>query len=78
VHAVTKGECPKDFKSGESWLIENSRTPGGMCTGAYESTAPAIRTFRYGGARPWDKDKGVTYVSCPDPEHFVIYEVRRL
>lgn len=39
---------------------------------------PAIRTLRLGGEHPWDEDKDVTHVSCPDPEHCVVYEVRRL
>ena len=78
VHSVTKGKCSQGFKAGDSWLIEDGRTPGGMCSGAYDSVVPAIRTLRYGGEYPWNEDKDVTYVSCPDPEHCVIYEVRRL
>ncbi len=78
VHAVTKNECPQGFKKGDSWLIEDGKTPGGMCAGAYNSVAPAVRLFRLGGEHPWDSDKDVTYVSCPDPERILIYEVRRL
>jgi len=78
VHSVTKGKCSQEFKVGDSWLIEDGKTPGGMCTGAYNSVGPAIRTFRLGGEHPWDEDKGVTYVSCPDPKHCLIYEVKRL
>ncbi len=78
VHAVTENTCPQGFKQGDSWLIEDGKTPGGMCAGAYNSVAPAIRIFRLGGEHPWDSDKDVTYVSCPDPERILIYEVRRL
>ena len=78
VHSVTKGQCPQGFKTGDSWLIENGKTPAGMCVGAYNSVAPAISTFSLGGELPWDEDKDVTYVSCPDPKHWVIYEVKRL
>jgi uncharacterized repeat protein (TIGR04076 family) len=78
VKSVTKGKCPQGFKVGDSWLIEDAKTPGGMCTGAYEVVGPTINLFRYGGEHPWDKDKDVTLVSCPDQEHWVIYEVRRL
>ncbi len=78
IHAVTKGKCPQGFKKGDSWLIPDGKTPGAMCAGAYNSIAPAIRTFRLGGEHPWDKDKDVTYVSCPDAEVMLIYEVRRL
>lgn len=78
IESITKGKCPQGFKVGDSWLIEDGKTPGGMCAGAYNSVAPAIRLFRLGGEHPWDSDKDVTHVSCPDPEHWVIYEVTRL
>ena len=75
---VTNGECSRGFKAGDSWLIEDGKTPGGMCSSAYHAVAPAIRTFRLGGEHPWDEDKDVTRISCPDLEHWVIYEVKRL
>lgn len=78
VHDVIKNKCAQGFKVGDSWLIADGKTPGGMCAGAYNSIAPAIRLFRLGGEQPWDKDKDVTYVSCPDPECILVYEVRRL
>ncbi len=77
VHSITQGKCPQGFKVGDSWLIPDGKTPGGMCAGAYNSVASAIRLFRLGGEQPWDKDKDVTYVSCPDPEVVLIYEVRK-
>ncbi|MFC2018510.1 TIGR04076 family protein [Chloroflexota bacterium] len=78
VHEVTKGDCPRGVKVGDSWLVKRGETPGGMCSSAYNAVAPAMRTFRFGGEHPWDVDKDVAYVSCPDPKHWVIYEVRRL
>lgn len=78
VKEVTKGECSQGFQAGDTWLIEDGKTPGGMCAGAYNSCASAIRVFRYGGEHSWNEDKDVTLVSCPDPEHWVIYEIRRL
>ncbi len=78
VHEVVRKKCPQGFKVGDSWLIEDGKTPGGMCSGAYNSIAPAVRTLRLGGEHPWDQDKDVTYVSCPDPKCILIYEVRRL
>ena len=75
---VTKGECSQGFKAGDTWLIDKSQTPAGMCAGAYNSCYAAIRGFRFGAEQPWDEDKDVTVVSCPDPEHWVLYEVRRI
>ena len=78
IESVIKGECPQGFKAGDSWIVEDGKTPGGMCAGAYNSVAPAIRLFRLGGEQPWDANKDTTHVSCPDPEHWVIYQVTRL
>jgi len=78
VESVLKGECPQGFKAGDSWLIEDGKTPGGMCASAYYAAYPAIRLFRLGGEHPWDENKDVTRVSCPDPERVLIMEVKRL
>ena len=78
VHEVPKDECPQGFEVGDSWLIEDGKTPGGMCGSAYNACYPAIWVFRTGGEHHWDKDKDVTYVSCPDPKRHLVYEVRRL
>ena len=78
VQSVTKGECGRGFKPGDSWLIENGETPPGMCGDAYISCAPAIRLFWLGGEHPWDTDKDTTYRSCPDAKHVVVYEIKRL
>jgi uncharacterized repeat protein (TIGR04076 family) len=75
---VIRKECPQGFKAGDSWLIEDGKTPAGMCAAAYNSISPAIRLFRLGGEHPWDKDKDVTYISCPDPESILVFEVKRL
>ena len=78
VKDILKGKCSQGHKVGETWLIEkDGKTPGGMCPGAYNSLAPSLRTFRFGGEHHFDQ-KDVTYISCPDPKHFVIFEVRRL
>jgi uncharacterized repeat protein (TIGR04076 family) len=78
VHSITKGKCPKGHKVGDSWLIEDDLTPGGMCMGAFNAVAGTIRLFLFGGEHPWDKDKDVAYRSCPDLKHWVIYEIKRL
>ena len=72
VHSVANG-CSLGFKEGDSWLITN-RTPGGMCLAAYATIYPHIRTLRHGGGG----DRDFSRVSCPDPKHCVVFEVRRL
>jgi uncharacterized repeat protein (TIGR04076 family) len=78
VHDIVKGKCSRGFKIGNSWLIKNAETPGGMCSDAYTSIYPAIRTFWLGGKQPWDTDSDITYRSCPDAEVIVIFEIKRL
>jgi len=77
IKEVVKGECSQGFKAGDSWTIKDAKTPGGMCASAYNAMAPAIRTLRYGGEFPWSEDKDVSLISCPDLQHWVVYEVRR-
>lgn len=72
-----EGECPQGLQVGQSWLIDG-KTPAGMCMAAYNSISPTLRLFRFGGEYPWDKDKDITYLSCPDPDNKIIYEIRRL
>ena len=83
VHSVSEGECPQGFKVGDSWtiksgLIAGGKTPGGMCVSAYQVVGPVIRDFRFGAEHPYDDDKDITYISCPDPNRRVIYEIRRI
>ena len=78
VHSVTKGSCGRGFKMGDSWLIESGETPQGLCGDAFTSIYPAVRALWLGGEQPWDKDKDVTYRSCPDAEVMVVYEIKRV
>ena len=77
VESTLKGNCGQGFKPGDSWLIEDGKTPGGMCASAYYAAYPAIRTLRMGGEHPWDKDKNITHVACPDSEVVLIMELKR-
>lgn len=78
VDEVLKDECPMEFKPGDNWLIEDGKTPGGMCASAFTVLSPTLRHFRLGGEHPWDEDKDVTFVSCPDPKCVLIYKLERL
>ncbi len=81
VNKVVKGKCPQGHVPGQTWLMEEKKTPGGMCTSAYCAIYPLIFMFRFGGVPNWleDKeDKDVQYLCCPDPERLVVFEIRRL
>ncbi|OGO20454.1 MAG: hypothetical protein A2144_00755 [Chloroflexi bacterium RBG_16_50_9] len=72
------GKCPQGFKVGDSWLIEDGKTPAGMCASAYHSLFQYMRVFRFGGAHPWEKEDGVAHIACPDAVQRLVHEVRRL
>ena len=79
IKEITKNECPYEFKVGDTWLIEDGKTPEKrMCSSAYETVLRWIRLLRYGGEFPPAEDKDVMLASCPDSNVQVIYEVRRL
>ncbi|MBI4332578.1 MAG: TIGR04076 family protein [Chloroflexi bacterium] len=82
VKEVTKGNCPLEMKPGDSWVYHRT-VPEGICLAAFSTLIPAIRTFGApGGKFSWpdgeeEKTESVR-LSCPDPRHWVIYEVSRL
>lgn len=72
-----QGTCSAGHRVGDSWTLE-SKTPEGLCTGAFNSLFGAYRVMRYGGVLPWCQDQDVAYVACPDAANPVVFEVRRL
>ncbi|MBI4332404.1 MAG: TIGR04076 family protein [Chloroflexi bacterium] len=87
VKAVTRGKCPLGMEPGDSWTYHR-HVPEGICLTAFCTLAPAIRTLSSLGDLCSYLDGGVAEgeevesdqveLSCPDPGHGVIYEVRRV
>ncbi len=73
-----RGKCESGHKVGDSWLVDENKTPGGICMGAFNSIAPNLRVMRFGGEYPWATDKDATTVACPDAENPVVFEIRRV
>lgn len=71
-----KGKCTQGYKVGDSWLLDELKTPNGMCENAYHSLFQYIRAFRFGATHPWDKEKGIMSIACPDPARRLVYELR--
>ncbi len=78
VNSITKGKCSAGHKPGDTWLFKENKTPGGICLGAFNALIPALRTFHFGGEHHFDKERDVTYVSGPDRNVQVIWELKRL
>ena len=45
--------------------------------GAWHAIAPYLTTLRFGGNFPWEKEKGVVAIHCPDPKEITM-ELRRI
>ena len=74
---VIKGKCQGGFhQKGDSFIIDEF-TPAGMCIGAWDSISPYIMTLLYGGNFPWEKEKGVATIHCPDPKG-ITFELKRI
>ena len=73
------GKCPAGLKVGDTFEIDTNGQPVpiNFCGWAFVSLWPFITPLRYGGTLPWEKDPDKAYVSCPDPENTVIFEISR-
>jgi uncharacterized repeat protein (TIGR04076 family) len=72
-----KGLCGAGHKVGDKWII-GSTTPAGICSITYNVLYPNIRTFKFGGVLPWEKNPDVCTMACPDPDNPVVFELKRL
>ncbi|MEW6686554.1 MAG: TIGR04076 family protein [Candidatus Edwardsbacteria bacterium] len=72
-----KGECAAKHRVGDKFVID-ATTPKGMCASAYYAIFPAARVLRFGGVLPWEKNKGLAHIACPDPDNPVVFELRRI
>lgn len=74
---VKEGQCSGKFhRVGDVFTVDHT-TPGGMCMGAWSAIAPYLTTLRCGGDFPWEKQKGVATIHCPDPKGITL-ELRRV
>jgi uncharacterized repeat protein (TIGR04076 family) len=75
--SIRQGACSVGHQVGDEFLF-TEKTPGGLCTWAYNTMYPAVETLMYGGGFPWEDEPGTACVVCPDPEVPVVFELRRV
>jgi uncharacterized repeat protein (TIGR04076 family) len=63
--------------SGDVTLSPTGKT-GAVCPALYHAIYPNLRTLRFGGSLPWEKDPNTAQVACPDPINPVVVELRRI
>ena len=60
---------------GQKFEFDFERCPSDFCAAAFHSLWPHLRVVELGGRHPWDREAGVTYVSCPDPNKQVVFKI---
>jgi uncharacterized repeat protein (TIGR04076 family) len=73
---ITKGKCQGGYhKIGDKFIVDHL-TPT-MCLGAWNAIAPYVTTLLCDGNFPWEKEKGMGTIHCPDPKGITI-EIKRI
>jgi len=79
-----KGTCNAGHKVGQEFDLSKEFTLGSredgkaLCPSAFHAVFPSWRVLRFGGELPWEKDKDLAHVACPDPVNPVVMELRRI
>jgi uncharacterized repeat protein (TIGR04076 family) len=79
-----KGTCNAGHKVGQEFDLSKEFTLGyredgkALCPSAFHVAFPARRVLRFGGEMPWEKNKDLAHVACPDPVNPVVMELKRI
>ena len=74
---VREGDCQGGVHEvGQVFTVERT-TPAGMCLGAWNAIAPYVVALCCGGNFPWEEERGVATIHCPDPKGIMV-ELRRV
>lgn len=73
-----RGYCSRNYKSGDTWIVDDFDTPPAFCGGAYTSIFPIIVASSSGAEFSFEKDPLCkTKIACPDNGNEV-FSVRKL
>jgi uncharacterized repeat protein (TIGR04076 family) len=72
-----KGHCSVGHKVGDEFIIGDT-APSGICGWAFFAMFPFAMALEANGSFPWEKDKDITTVACPDSENPVVFELKRI
>jgi uncharacterized repeat protein (TIGR04076 family) len=71
-----KGFCGAGHTVGQKFDLTDG-TPAGICPSAMHSVYPYILALRWGADFPWEKEKGVARIACPDPDNPLVMKITR-
>jgi uncharacterized repeat protein (TIGR04076 family) len=70
------GICPNGHRVGEEHVVR-SKTPAGICLGAFSSCLPYLTALRFGASFPWEEREGTITIGCPDHVNQVVWRLER-
>jgi uncharacterized repeat protein (TIGR04076 family) len=79
-----KGVCEAGHEAGETFdlggdiQLSYTNKKGAICPALFYAIYPNLRVLRFGGSLPWEEDKDVAHVACPDPFNPVVVRLRRV
>jgi len=71
------GKCPSGNCVDDRFEFSRKGISDCKCLSALHSIYPVAFAMKYGAELPWLENKDIGFVECPDPEHQVIFELRR-
>ena len=74
---VKSGVCQGGIHEIGQTFRADETAPEGICMGAMDAIYPYLMTLNYGADLPWEREKGVASIHCPDPDGIVL-ELRRV
>ncbi len=79
-----KGTCAAGHREGQEFDLSGEFTLGyskdgkALCPSAFYAAFPSWRVLRFHGELPWEKNKDLAHVACPDPFNPLIMELKRV
>jgi uncharacterized repeat protein (TIGR04076 family) len=79
-----KGTCAAGHKVGQEFDLSKEIMVGytedgkALCPSAYYAAFPSWRVLRFGGEFPWEENKDLAHVACPDHANPLVMELRRV
>jgi len=78
------GTCNAGHKAGQEFDLSKEFTLGytedgkALCPSAFYAAFPSWRVLRFGGEFPWEENKDLAHVACPDPVNPLVMELKRV
>ncbi len=65
--------CDQGLKLGDKFELEENHH--NFCSAAYSMIYPIAQVMRYGGRFPWEEEKDVQILGCPDPYNTIVFKL---